>query len=204
MKNILIIGGAGGIGQALLQVLLDKNNNTDTSIANSHQTQTYRLFATYHRQLPHTHRQHTKPNAVTWLQLDVSDEDSIIEMVALLKKQVTHLDWVINAVGLLHSDEHMPEKSIRQMNPDFFMQNMRLNALPSLLIAKHIKTLLKSATRSPKHPAIFASLSARVGSISDNRLGGWYSYRMSKSALNMGMKTLAIEWAYALKMSVWW
>ncbi|MGP5193795.1 hypothetical protein [Psychrobacter celer] len=61
------------------------------------------------------------------------------------------------------------------------------------------KPLLAKSERSADHPAIFATISARVGSISDNRLGGWYSYRISKAALNMGMKNLSIEWRRSLK-----
>ena len=79
------------------------------------------------------------------------------------------------------------------------MQNMQVNALAGLLIAKHLKPLLAKAERSHAQPAIFATISARVGSISDNQVGGWYSYRMSKAALNMGMKNLSIEWDRALK-----
>ena len=75
-----------------------------------------------------------------------------------------------------------------------------MNALASLLIAKHVKPLLAKATRSVDNPAIYATISARVGSISDNQLGGWYSYRMSKAALNMGRhQNLSIEWGRALK-----
>jgi len=102
----------------------------------------------------------------------------------------------------LHTATEGPEKSIRQLEPEYFMQNMAINALPSLLIAKHIKPLLKptAATITTDAPAtIYATVSARVGSITDNRVGGWYSYRMSKAALNMGMKTLSIEWARTLK-----
>ena len=76
---------------------------------------------------------------------------------------------------------------------------MQINALASLLIAKHIKPLLAKAERDADNPAVFATISARVGSISDNELGGWYSYRMSKAALNMGMKNLSIEWNRSLK-----
>lgn len=70
---------------------------------------------------------------------------------------------------------------------------MQINALPSLLLAKHLQANFKH-----KRPGIFATISAKVGSIEDNRLGGWYSYRASKAALNMCLKTLAIEWQRVL------
>ncbi len=106
---------------------------------------------------------------------------------------------MINCVGLLHTAHNQPEKALRQLETDFFLQSMQINALASLLIAKHIKPLLAKAERRADQPAIFATISARVGSISDNHLGGWYSYRMSKAALNMGMKNLSIEWSRSLK-----
>ena len=85
-----------------------------------------------------------------------------------------------------------PEKSIRALDADFLLENMRINTLPTLLLAKHFSSALK------KSPApLLATISARVGSIEDNRLGGWYSYRMSKAALNMALKTLSIEWKHS-------
>ena len=143
--------------------------------------------------------------------MDIGNEHSIKSAIEQISKLTDHLDWVINCVGLLHTDSQGPEKSIRQIEADFFIQNMLVNALPSLLMAKHIKPLLKACEKhqvvtstSPNistsdSPSIYATISARVGSISDNQVGGWYSYRMSKAALNMGMKTLAIEWSRTLK-----
>ena len=180
-KTVLIVGATGGIGGALLEQLINSN-------------QFDKIFATYHNRQPTLH-----DDNVIWLQVDVTLEASIKKMVKVIRENSSHLDWVINAVGILHTDSHQPEKAIRQFEPDFFMLNMRVNALPSLLLAKHLKPLLKSAIRESHQPAIFATISARVGSISDNRVGGWYSYRMSKTALNMGMKTLAIEWGRSLK-----
>lgn len=182
-KIYLIIGGTGGIGQAMVQQLVQANH--------SHSVQ---IFATYHR---------TEPDIETenlhWLPMDISDEDSIKRAADTIKQTVGHLDWVINCVGLLHTDTAQPEKALRQIDTEFFLQNMQINALAGLLIAKHIKPLLAKAERSAEHPAIFATISARVGSITDNQLGGWYSYRMSKAALNMGMKNLSIEWGRSLK-----
>ncbi|HCH26436.1 MULTISPECIES: SDR family oxidoreductase [Psychrobacter] len=191
-KNYLIIGGTGGIGQAMVQALLQRqhlaNEQSDTNTAHT------KIYATYHKSQPDFAADH-----LYWISMDVSDEDSIEQAIADIKQQTTHIDWVINCVGLLHTPHNQPEKALRQLETGFFLQSMQINALASLLIAKHIKPLLAKSERSADHPAIFATISARVGSISDNRLGGWYSYRISKAALNMGMKNLSIEWRRSLK-----
>ncbi|MBI0425029.1 SDR family oxidoreductase [Psychrobacter sp. NG27] len=188
-KTYLIIGGTGGIGQAMVQQLVQQT--ADRPSNQSHRTQ---VFATYHRNEPNIEAEN-----LHWLPMNVSDEDSIEQAANTIKQTVGHVDWVINCVGLLHTETAQPEKALRQMDTEFFLKNMQINALASLLIAKHIKPLLAKANRSANHPAIFATVSARVGSITDNQLGGWYSYRMSKAALNMGMKNLSIEWSRSLK-----
>ena len=83
-----------------------------------------------------------------------------------------------------------PEKSLRSFDAANLATTMQVNCLPTLLLAQALAALLKSS-----EPAVFASVSARVGSISDNHLGGWYSYRISKAALNMAIRTLSVEWA---------
>ena len=184
-KNYLIIGASGGIGKAMVKQLIEMSANNKSS---------GKIFATYHANQPNF----TADN-LYWLPMDVSDEKSIEQATADIKQQTTHIGWVINCVGLLHTPHNQPEKALRQLETDFFLQNMQINALASLLIAKHIKPLLAKAERNADKPAIFATISARVGSISDNQLGGWYSYRMSKAALNMGIKNLSIEWSRSLK-----
>lgn len=186
-KTYLIIGGTGGIGQAMVEHLLMTKTNAERKTA-------IQIFATYHSSVPEI-----EADNLYWLKMDVGDEPSIEEVINEIKKHSNHLDWVINCVGLLHTEQNQPEKALRQIQTDFFLKNMQINALASMLIAKHIKPLLAKAERSLTNPAIFATISARVGSISDNELGGWYSYRMSKAALNMGMKNLSIEWSRSLK-----
>ncbi len=179
-KNYLIIGGIGGIGRAMVEQIIANKD--------------HKVFATYYRNVPDI-----EADNLSWLPMDVSSEASIKEGIETVSQQTAHIDWVINCVGLLHTEQSQPEKALRQVETDFFMQNMQVNALAGLLIAKHIKPLLAKAERSRAQPAIFATISARVGSISDNQVGGWYSYRMSKAALNMGMKNLSIEWGRSLK-----
>lgn len=106
------------------------------------------------------------------------------------------LHLVIAATGALHSEGHMePEKSWRHMSHDRFMDAFRINTvLPSLIIQAALGRLARGSKDAPEK-AIVGALSARVGSISDNRLGGWHSYRASKAALNQVIRTCSIELA---------
>jgi NAD(P)-dependent dehydrogenase (short-subunit alcohol dehydrogenase family) len=97
---------------------------------------------------------------------------------------------VIVATGLLHNASHQPEKALSHLDADWMAENFRVNAIGPALLAQRIIPLMPRGER-----AVFAALSARVGSISDNRTGGWHSYRASKAALNQYIRTAAIEWA---------
>lgn len=119
--------------------------------------------------------------------IDYRDESSW-ERAAALASGEGPLDLVIFAGGILHTSEWGPEKSLRDLRVDKFEALFAANTIAPALAAKHFLPKL-----ARKHRAVFAALSARVGSISDNRLGGWYSYRASKAALNMIIKTAAIE-----------
>ncbi|MGB5541241.1 MAG: SDR family NAD(P)-dependent oxidoreductase [Gammaproteobacteria bacterium] len=165
--KIVITGGSGGIGRAFVAALCRR-------------VEVESITATYH-----THPPDTDHASVTWQRLDLTDEASVRDW----SQQLGEIDWLINAAGILHSPAHGPEKTIRQLDPDFFVDNIRVNTLPTLLLAKHLHSRFRHG-----RPAVFATVSARVGSIEDNYLGGWFSYRASKAALNMSLKTLAIEW----------
>ncbi len=121
--------------------------------------------------------------------MDVTSENDIKNLMS----GFTRLDGIINTVGFLYDEHHQPEKSISRFSTEGLMRSIELNSLPTILLAKHTLPLLR---RSPN--SIFAAISAKVGSIEDNHLGGWYSYRASKAALNMILKTLAIEWRIAI------
>ena len=121
--------------------------------------------------------------------IDVENEASIAKAASALSGEEP-LDLVLVASGLLHSDRIAPEKSVRQLSAAAFERYFAVNATGPALVAKHFLPLLRK-----DRPAVFAALSARVGSIGDNRLGGWYGYRASKAALNMIVRTLAIELA---------
>jgi len=116
---------------------------------------------------------------------DYEDEESIKDAAAKVKDEI---DIIFIATGLLHSGDLQPEKSLRDINIKNLQQNFLINTIGPALIAKYFAPKMKRDTKS-----VFAAISARVSSISDNRLGGWYGYRASKSALNMIIKNLAIE-----------
>jgi NAD(P)-dependent dehydrogenase (short-subunit alcohol dehydrogenase family) len=125
----------------------------------------------------------------TFPSIDLLDEMTLWR-AATFAADKGDLRLVIDATGFLHDDHQSPEKSWRQLDAGNLARSFALNAIGPALIMKHVLPLLP---RSGK--AVFATLSARVGSISDNRLGGWYSYRASKAALNQLVKTAALELA---------
>ena len=119
--------------------------------------------------------------------VDLTDEASI-EAAAAIVRSRGEVRLVFDATGFLHDEEFTPEKTWRQLDPEHLARAFALNATGPALLMKHFLPLLPRTGKS-----VFATLSARVGSIGDNRLGGWYSYRASKAALNMLMRGLAIE-----------
>ncbi len=165
--NIAIIGASGGIGSALTQLLAQNKSST--------------IYA-YSR-----HNTQTKQDNIHWFPIDFNEEETISE-AAELTSQSGSLDLVIVATGILHDTNSLPEKSLKNLSVDNFQKNFLINSIGPALVAKYFIPKLHKNQR-----AVFAALSARVGSISDNRLGGWYAYRASKAALNMLIKTTSIE-----------
>lgn len=119
--------------------------------------------------------------------VDIEDEASIAAAADVVAADGAP-SLVVIATGHLHAGGQGPEKSWRQIRPDGMARNFAINATGPALVAKHLIERMPRGRR-----AIFAALSARVGSISDNRAGGWYGYRASKAALNQVLRCLAIE-----------
>jgi NAD(P)-dependent dehydrogenase (short-subunit alcohol dehydrogenase family) len=168
--HIVVVGASGGIGGAFV-----------ASLARDHPAGTvYALSRSPQPSAGNVRHHH----------VDITDENSI-RAAAQASSADGPLDLVIVASGILHRDSELqPEKSMRALDSKVLYEVFRINAFGPALVAKHFLPLLRTG-----HKTVFAALSARVGSISDNRLGGWASYRASKAALNMLLKTLAIEHA---------
>ena len=118
--------------------------------------------------------------------LDLTDPASITAAASLAAPP----DLVIVATGLLHAEGLAPERALNQLSADAFAQAFAVNAVGPALVAQAFLPLLPNSRKT-----VFAALSARVGSIGDNRLGGWHAYRASKAALNQLLRTIAIEQA---------
>ncbi|MFN4011434.1 MAG: SDR family NAD(P)-dependent oxidoreductase [Pannonibacter sp.] len=122
--------------------------------------------------------------------LDLTDEASIAKAAAHIAATGQPLRLVFNATGMLHDGDIQPEKSWRTLDPAAMARSFAINAIGPALLMKHLLPLLAGDGKS-----VFATLSARVGSIGDNHLGGWYSYRAAKAALNQLVHSAAIELA---------
>jgi len=126
--------------------------------------------------------------------LDVADEDSV---AAALGRLEGPFDLIFVATGKLDGAGHRPEKAVAEVTPEAMVDQFRVNAAGPMLVLKHALPLLPK-----ERPATFAVLSARVGSIGDNRIGGWHSYRAAKSALNQLIHGAAIELRRTHKQAV--
>jgi NAD(P)-dependent dehydrogenase (short-subunit alcohol dehydrogenase family) len=163
-QRALVFGAGGGIGGALLSQLATRN---------------FEVIALTRRPIDNL--------AGLQLTVDIQDEASIATAAEVLAAGAP-ITRVFVATGLLHAPGLTPERSNAELDPGRLMRLFAINAVGPALVAKHFLPLLPKSGR-----AVFAMLSARVGSIGDNRLGGWHSYRASKAALNMLIRTLSIE-----------
>ncbi len=178
--NALVLGATQGIGFGFVRRLLQEPDIA-TVFA------TYRTLAAAETLLTLAQ---AHPNRLICFEVDVTQESQIIAMLKTIRGHVPKLHWVINCIGVLHEGAMQPEKNLRQIDSEQLLHYFQINSIGAVLVAKHLLPLLKHGDRS-----VFASISAKVGSIGDNGLGGWYGYRASKAALNMLMKNVAIEYS---------
>jgi len=180
-KNILILGATGAIGQAFYEQVHSLYPHCQITLMarNSAKLQT---LATP-KNLDKTD---ALANTVTF-EIDLESIDSIQQACSHFSKGQA-FDLIFMASGWLHDEQFSPEKTWKSLDPESLHKSYQINAVGPMLF---LKALFEKIDL--KHPTVIGILSARVGSISDNRMGGWHSYRASKAALNMLIKNLAIE-----------
>lgn len=167
MQTIVIIGG-GTIGTAFVETL--------------HQLHPGATIHWFSRTPKHVASENVIHTVVNY------DDEQSIDHAAAVATQQGQLDLVLVTTGILHVEDIMPEKSLKELSANKFSHIYHVNTVLPALFAKHFVPHLSKERKS-----VFGVLSARVGSISDNQLGGWYAYRASKAALNMIIKNVAIE-----------
>ena len=174
-----IQGGSGGIGLGFVHCLLG-----DPHVA--------KVFASSRHPSESTALKRLKDREGTRLQLlsmDVTAEASIADAAAAVSSTTAGIDLLIYCAGILHDERGMrPERRLTDVEAEAVLRSFQVNALGALLVAKHFQRLFDRSAR-----CVLANLSARVGSVGDNRLGGWYGYRASKAAQNMITRNLSIE-----------
>lgn len=168
--HAVVIGHSGGIGGALVASLLEDEMVARVTAGSR------RLTGQAHPRLVEQH-------------LDITDEAAVMRFAATVASAAEPPRLAIVATGLLHDGpDFAPERSMRALDADGLQRSFLVNTIGPALVAKHLLPLMPRRGK-----AVFAALSARVGSISDNLLGGWHGYRASKAALNMLIRNLQIE-----------
>ena len=166
MEGLALVVGAGGIGRQIAEDLASKENNLEVILCGRKN-----VFKNF------------------W-ELDIENENSLKDFKEKLSKSKLNLRLVLNATGRLHSEKLNPEKRLQHINKENLIESFSINAFAPILLAKTIEEFINKELEFN-----FASISARVGSITDNKTGGWYAYRAAKSAQNQLFKSLSIEWA---------
>tara|TARA_E500000081_G_scaffold131993_1_gene142661 strand:- start:403 stop:1116 length:714 start_codon:yes stop_codon:yes gene_type:complete len=167
MRKVAVIGSSGAIGSAFVDHYInDQSINSIFSFSRSSIG--------------------IDNNKVKHFSIDIENENSVQDAAKSVEE--INFDEIIIASGLLHTNEFGPEKSIKDLKADNILKVLNVNTVGPAIIGKYFLPLLNKDNKS-----VMAFLSARVGSISENKLGGWYAYRASKSALNQVIKTFSIE-----------
>lgn len=179
--HALIVGATGGIGEAIARQCAERPLLRTLVLCARQATRSARLQSLRDELLG-------RGVQALLLDTDIRDEASLAALRAVLEDERIDLDLIVNASGLLHAPGIDPEKQLEQIDAAALRTLFDVNALGPILLARALQPWL-----AKRHRIVFASLSARVGSIDDNRLGGWYGYRASKAAQNQLLKTLAIE-----------
>ena len=167
-ENIIIIGASGAIGSSFINYYANQNPSNI-------------IYSLTRREIKYSN------NNIKNILIDIEDEQTIVSAASICSQHGS-FDKIIVATGILHDENLSPEKSFRHLEKEKFERVFSVNTFGPAMIARYFIPLLNKEKTS-----FFGVLSARVGSISDNKIGGWYSYRASKAALNMIIKSLSIE-----------
>ena len=176
----LVLGASGGLGSAMVSEFLN-----DPEID--------KVFAVSSKKNPVGSNEGQNQSKLVWLRAEYS-ETEMADTVSQLIPHAGTFSRVCVCHGLLHSDKVWPEKRLEDITTEALQEIFHSNTVVPALWLKLLFKILKGQT-----PCIVATMSARVGSLSDNHLGGWYAYRASKAALNMVLKTASIEYARRAK-----
>lgn len=176
--NAVLAGASSGIGLAMLSRLL-AHPGTGRVLAVSRRAEASPVLAALAR---------LHGDRLRCLSADLADPDAAGRIAAAASGHLGEVHLVLSSVGVLHGDGLRPEKSISQLGAASLSTAFAVNAMGPILLARALLPLLPR-----QRSAVLAALSARVGSIGDNALGGWYAYRASKAALNQLWRTLAVE-----------
>lgn len=175
-RAAVIQGASRGLGLGLVRALLSRAvPHIHATCRRPETAEALLRLSTDHPSL-HIHR------------MDVTDEPTIAAAAAAIRSESPEIDLLFNASGILHDEGLQPERRLEDLDPQVLLRTLHVNAIGPLLVLKHLLATLRHPHRS-----VVASLSARVGSIGDNRRGGWYGYRASKAALNQLHRSLAVE-----------
>ena len=175
---VIIHGSSRGIGLALASELARESDQRLVIATCRNPTQALELH----------NLKKMRPHQIEIVQMDVEDESSIENAAASVRNICDNVTVMISCIGILHSAAIQPERRLRDVTADQLIKAFRVNAVGPLLCAKYFAQFFHKQNKT-----VIAALSARVGSITDNNLGGWYAYRSSKAALNMYLKNLSIE-----------
>lgn len=176
--NICIFGANGGIGFAYLSYYL---NNADVNFCYA----VVRNRIDLEERLSRINFDNNKLRVIELIELT---DESLASFNHDCRQNKVEFSYVINTIGQLHNEEFMPEKMLSKVSVEHLHWSVNQNVVPCMLITKHCSRLMdKTALSAIIH------VTAKVGSITDNRLGGWYSYRMSKAMMHMFIKTASIE-----------
>ena len=176
--DTLIAGISGGIGLALARHRLEQHNDGRVIGLSRHpgdEPALQELRASF-------------PERLVLITADVTDAEGLAEALRQRLPADTDLRSVIFAIGVLHDDAMSPEKRLEDVDAGAMLHSYRVNTLGFLLLVQAAVPWLRH-----REPKLIAAISAKVGSIGDNGLGGWYGYRCSKAALNMAVRNLAVE-----------